>query len=368
MMEREQYAKNAQDLVRLVSCAVNGEKPDGEFVASLDLTALFEVAESHMLTAAAGAALERAGTVDPAFHEAYSRSMRNEALRDAECRTVFSALEEAGVWYMPLKGAVMKAYYPIFGIRQMTDIDVLIDAALSEKVYEIMTGFGYERSSYDDMNEEVYVKPPIHQIEMHSYLASGAAGDPLFDYYADVKDRLIADGGLRYRFTPEDMFIYMLVHEYKHYSRGGTGLRSLLDVYVYMKRFGDTLDFDYIVRECEKLSIARFEGQNRRAAAALFGGGKLSEDDAEFVDYVTFSGAFGNTENYFAHKIEEQGKLGYLKKRLFMPMDEVQTLYPFFYRHRILLPALFVYRLAKMLTVKSGAAFRELKKLIKYKK
>ena len=28
----------------------------------------------------------------------------------------------------------------------------------------------------------------------------------------------------------------MIVHEYKHYSGGGTGLRSLLDTYVYLRK------------------------------------------------------------------------------------------------------------------------------------
>lgn len=367
-MERERYEQNARDMVRLVSCALNGEKPDAALLEDLDQTALFKVAEAHMLTAAVGAALESAGKADPAFHEEYSRAIRNEALRDAECRGVFAALEAAGVWYMPLKGAVMKGYYPIFGIRQMSDVDVLIDASLNEKVGEIMLGMGYTRSSYDDMNEEVYKKPPIHQIEMHTYLASGKAGDALFDYYADVKDRLICEGGMRYRFTPEDMYLYMLVHEYKHYIRGGTGLRSLLDVYVYLKKFADSLDFEYIANECEKLGISDFEEHNRRTALALFGGGEVGEEDRDFLRYVVFSGVYGTEENYFAHKVEDKGKLGYLKERLFLPMEYVQTLYPFFYKHRYLLPALFVYRIGKMLTVKSGAAIKELKRLMKHKK
>lgn len=366
-MDRQIYEKNANDMIRLVSSALNGAAPDKELLTSLDLAALYEVAQSHMLTAAVGAVLERAGGADAAFHEAYSRGMRNEALRDSESRFVFAALADAGIWHMPLKGAILKGYYPVFGIREMSDVDVLIDPDKVDEARRIMECAGYSHCAYDGANQDVYTKPPIHHYEFHRYLVGGEPGDALFDYYSDVKDRLVPDGAMRFRFTPEDMYVYMLVHEHKHFTRGGTGLRSLADMYVFLKKFEGELDFDHIQRECEKLSIADFGAQNRRTAKALFGGGEVAEEDLGFLSYVMLSGVYGTEENYFAHKVEDKGKLGYLKERLILPLDQVQTLYPFFYKHRVLLPVLFVYRIGKMLTVKSGAAIKELKRIVKHK-
>lgn len=365
-MELEMYENHAHTVVRLVSCALSGTKPDEKLLEGIDLSGLFEFSSYHMLSAAVGAALESAGIVDQSFHEAYSRAIRNRTLRDMESERVFALFEKAGIWYMPIKGSVLKDLYP-YGIREMGDIDVLIDPTRAEDARDMMVGAGYEVKEFGKFHHDAYVKPPIHQYELHRMLLFGFEGDAVYDYYADVKDRLVSDGGCRFRFTPEDLYIYILAHEYKHFSQGGTGLRSLLDVYMILSKYDGEIDLDRVRTECEKLSLAEFEEHNRRTATALFSGGEIDERDREFLSYIISSGVYGTVEHVFADRVKD-GKLAYIMRRLFPPMSEIRVTYPFFYRHRILLPALFFYRLGKMLTVKSGYVFRELKKLFRFKK
>lgn len=365
-MERGMYENYAHTVVRLVSCALSGTKPDEKLLEGVDLSGLFEFSREHMLTAAVGAALESAGIVDPTFHEAYSRAIRDRTLRDMESDRVYALFEKAGIWYMPLKGAVLKDLYP-YGIREMGDIDVLIDPTRAEDARDLMVEAGYEVREFGKFHHDAYVKPPIHQYELHRMLLFGFEGDAVYDYYADVKDRLVCEGGCRYRFTPEDMYIYVLAHEYKHFSQGGTGLRSLLDVYMILKKYGEGFDLDRVRAECEKLSLSEFEEHNRRTATALFSGEAIDERDREFLDFIISSGVYGTVDNLFAERVGG-GKLSYVRKRLFPPMSEIRVTYPFFYRHKILLPALFFYRVGKMLTVKSGAVFSEMKHVIKFKK
>ena len=365
-MERETYEKYAMIAVRLVSFAVKGEKPDKESLDGVDLTSLFEVASDHMLSAAVGAALESAGVIDSAFHEAYSRAIRNRTLRDMENVRVFDLFEKAGIWYMPLKGAVLKDFYP-YGIREMGDIDVLIDPTRAEDARDLMVGAGYEVREFGKFHHDAYTKPPIHQYELHRMLLPGFEGDAVYDYYTDVKERLICEGGMRFRFTPEDLYVYLLGHEHKHYTQGGTGLRSLLDVYMLMKKYGESLDLDRVRAECAKMELTDFEEHNRRTALALFDGGEIDERDRAFLKYIISSGVYGTVDNLFAGRVED-GKLKYVLRRLFPPMKELRITYPFFYRHKILLPALFFYRIARMMTVKSRYVLGELKTLIRFKK
>ncbi|HAM14311.1 MAG TPA: hypothetical protein DCP91_00300, partial [Eggerthellaceae bacterium] len=56
----------------------------------------------------------------------------------------------------------------------------------------------------------------------------------------------------------------------------GTGLRSLLDVYVWVRAKGGTLDWDRVSGELAKMGLAEFEARNRRLAMRLFGGAELS--------------------------------------------------------------------------------------------
>lgn len=88
-------------------------------------------------------------------------------------------------------------------------------------------------------------------------LFGSISNERICSYYRDVKNRLKTACGKQYelRFSDEDFYVYMIAHEYKHYSGGGTGLRSLLDTYVYCLKKGKTLDWDYISGEIEKLGI-----------------------------------------------------------------------------------------------------------------
>ena len=99
---------------------------------------------------------------------------------------------------------------------------------------------------------------------MHNALFGEYHKSELFNYYRSVKDRLIKDpdNNFGYHFSANDLYIYITAHEYKHYSRGGTGIRSLLDTYVIWQKLGDELNEDYIKAECTKLDISEFEQTN----------------------------------------------------------------------------------------------------------
>ena len=38
----------------------------------------------------------------------------------------------------------------------------------------------------------------------------------------------------------------MLMHGYKHFSGAGSGVRTVLDFYLFLKAYGDTLNREYI--------------------------------------------------------------------------------------------------------------------------
>ena len=161
----------------------------------------------------------------------------------------------------------------------------------------------------------------------------------------------------------------MTAHEYKHFSDGGTGLRSVLDTYVYLKEKGDALDWVYIAREVKKLGITDFEAENRILALHLFGGEKLTEQDEEMLEYILSSGTYGTLEHRVSNKVERlgggsRGRAKYLMSRIFLPMERIKSAYPFFYKYKLLLPVLFFYRIGKGLTIRRRKVIGELKTLI----
>ena len=143
-MMTEENKKVLDDLVYLAACAVNGQVPEKSRTEGMDLSLVYEAAQNHKLAAAAGMALESAGIRNGAFVQAVAKAMRKNALLDADRAELTRKLEEAGIWYMPLKGAILKDLYPRYGMREMADNDILVDAARAQDVGRIMQELGFE--------------------------------------------------------------------------------------------------------------------------------------------------------------------------------------------------------------------------------
>ena len=359
----QQYIESAHDLIYILSCALNAQAPDSAKIEAMNLHSMFITAKRHMLSSLAAFGLEKAGIHDQAFMQARMKAVRRYVLVEQDKQAVTQALEDAKIWYMPLKGSVLKDYYPAPETREMSDIDILVDASRAGDVRKIMHSLGFSGDMFNSAIDDDYHKDPFSYFEMHKTLFGAEHGEKLIDYYADVKNRLIQDkpDSYSYHFSNEDFYIYITAHERKHYETYGTGLRSLVDTYIFLKRFSASLDWGYIHEECRKLGIADFERRNRELALKVFSDGVMNNSEREMLKYIILSGVYGVTENMIQNELKKYGKCKYFFYRIFIPMSAVETRYPFFARHKILLPFLPVYRLVKRIYLSRWQFFVKLK-------
>ncbi|MBQ4312285.1 MAG: nucleotidyltransferase family protein [Oscillospiraceae bacterium] len=364
-MTEEQTRRAAQDLIYLAGCAVDEKKPDLKKVGDTD--AVYAFASRHMLTAAASFALESAGQKDQRSDKAIAKALKRKIIFDMAYAQIKAELEKAGIWYMPLKGTVLQDFYPKAGMREMADHDILFDVDRADDVKAMMESLGFKAEHFGSGNHDCYYKAPVLNFEMHRSLFSTSHDEKLYGYYCDIGRRLIGEGCEKH-FSPEDFYLYMTAHEYKHYSGSGTGLRSLLDTYVYLQK--QELDMVYVTAEAEKLGIADFEAANRSLAQHLFSGGALTAAEKEMLGYILSSGTYGTFINSVSNKLRKNrwSKARYMLYRFFVPVSPKNKdysmfagEYPFFYKHKILLPLLPLYRTVRGL--RSGRLKTELKAL-----
>lgn len=366
--------KNGEDMLYLVSCALHGKAPDNSRVSEMDLEAVYRYAKCHTLAAITYDALElmdkayfgglsenaSAALLFQKWKEARDKALRKNMMLDAARNKLFTYLDEQGIWYMPLKGSMLKDLYPKQEMRQMADNDILFDATKQEQVKDYFVGEGYEVASYAQGNHDIYKKPPVYNFEMHTALFGKAHNEAWVAYYNDVKTRLLTeDGSGRCFFTDEDFYIYFVVHAFKHYDGGGTGIRSFVDCYVYLSR--KKLDFAYIEGELEKLGILAFERTFRSVSQKVFGAGeplaKLSAQEYEMLTISMYSGTYGTLEMSIGNSLHKmQGdtatikrttKFKYLLGRLFPPMSYYKDNYPFLYKTKVLIPFFIIYRMGR---------------------
>ena len=375
-MKTDAYTKEIDDLIYLIACAVRGDAPDRGRVDQMDLDAVCQLSAYHSLTALVAFALERIMPLPYGFEQAKKKAIRKLVLFDIERSKIFRSLNSEGIWYLPLKGIVLKDCYPKYGMREMADNDVLCDAERMADVKRIMESLGFECEKYGKGVHDIYSKPPV-AFEMHRTLFDEKETKWLYDHYKNVKSKLIkvSEDGTEYRFSNEDLYIYFIAHEYKHYILGGTGLRSLADVYAFLNRWKDELDRSYIDEELNKLGIGDFERMNRDLSKAMFSGRSLTENEKASLLYFVSSGTYGTVEGYLHSYISDKlsnddsgkAKRRYILGRLFVHGDELKAKFPFFYRHKYLLPFLYIQRIFKAAFVNPQKVKRELKELDGFK-
>ena len=98
-------------------------------------------------------------------------------------------------------------------------------------------------------------------------------------------------------YLTEDFYIYIITHEYKHFSGCGTGIRSLLDCIILLNKFEKLLDWDYIRCETDKLGLTDFEETQRKLCKKLlssFDEADFTQNETELLQYFVSSGVYGN--------------------------------------------------------------------------
>lgn len=348
----------------LLSCVLQDERPE-EKPQDVSWEEVFEICTRNDVACTAYPALVRLkkeGVKDlPApqmlekWQELYHVAILKEVTFDEEREKLLASFEKAGIAYMPLKGILLKAYYPSIGLRSFADNDILYDAAKMKEVKAIMEGMGYTTKSYGKGNHDVYQKLPMLNFELHRSLTGVTCA---FKSYTDQAwDRAIKDkdNAFGYHMTKEDFYIYFIIHAHKHYSNLGTGIRTLLDQYLYLDREGRKLNWQYINQEFAKLGLNGFESELRGLGKLLFGERgmrELSARQEELLGYLASQGTYGTVSNGIRQMIQKKGKDGNLRKakqryvweRIFPKREVLQSENPILGKYAVLYPVMVVRR------------------------
>ena len=362
--------KTFEVLLYLMACALQNAQPEETVLAGVDFAKLLRAARAHTVSAMVCMALEPTAAFQHAAEstrlqwlDAKNKAVRKNMLLDAERHRLENEFAQQGIWYMPLKGSILKDWYPKFGMREMADNDILFDASKRKEVKAIFQGRGYTVKEYNKSNDDEYEKPPIYNFEMHVSLFHGTYKE-LTEQYENVKERLLPVDGTAYQFafTPEDFYVFVIAHAYKHYSHSGTGIRTLADIYIMNQKLGGTLNWEYVDSELRGLGIFSYERESRELAQKLFGiaelptEANLSEAEQQMLAYYLGASTYGTIENRTLHRMQKlqpdggaitaHTKRKYLLSRLFPDLKWCKLYAPTVYKYPVLLPFFWVWRLA----------------------
>lgn len=347
------FPENAEYLLNVLRAVINGEEAALPW-EGVDLREVCRIAEDHRLAAMAYHGLYKLG-IDEKEIEPFRICQRGHMLHSVKLEREFlrvsAMLEEAGIPYCPLKGWFTKDLYPDPSMRVMHDVDILIHEEDAPAVRAIMNGLGYECRRFDLSEDDSYRLADIY-FEFHRSLEPVGSSGRLF-----VKDPWSITepvSGCMRKLELNESYLYTVAHAMKHFTSSGTGLRTLLDIYLFRTR--EDLDSSYIEKRAGELGIARFMHCMEDAADSVFGGKTPSADTEKLIDFMISCGVVGDVERLRTSNLVRSGrgkhsgsKLSYFLTLLFPSPKTMRFEYKVLFKAPWLLPFTYIARFFSLL-------------------
>ena len=346
--------------LQLLGHYLNNEKPNDFSLSEEEIEGFTKFAHRHSLSALTYKALSFIGVESKQLEQRYYASLKKSVLFEQERKELYEYLNENQIDFLPLKGIILKDYYPDPYTREFADNDILFNDDKDRLVKKFFTERYYKVEQFGKSNHDVYMKKPCLNFEMHRLLFGETVDSEVIIKYFEnfIKTSPIKEGYEHY-LKPEDFYIYFTAHTYKHYSHSGCGLRTLVDYYLFQR--SNELDFDYINQELAKLNLLNFSNLISKLSGIALSGKELGDDDLETLYFMSLSGTYGTLENNVNRGVAKKGRFRYIMSRIFPPMSTYKALYPWAYKTKVLIPVAWFVRFFRIIFTNPKRAVKEIK-------
>lgn len=251
-----------------------------------------------------------------------------------EYTDICRVLDEAGISYMPLKGAVMRQYYPEPWMRTSSDIDILVkpkDIPVATDV--LVSVLHYRNDGTYEHDVQLFAPSGVH-LELHFETIEDYRSASANEILKKIWDEhAVCLKGQCYAMSNEMFYFYHVAHMAKHFKEGGCGIRFFLDMWLLNRNLNfDKKRRDDLLRAGGLLAFAQNAEQ---LSEVWFRKYTHTEVTKRMESYVLFGGVYGCHDNKVAVKhVSKGGRLGYAMYLVFRPYHELRMQYRILYKHK----------------------------------
>ena len=235
---------------------------------------------------------------------ALRKKLKNELLislsryerSEYEFSAICNAFEQNAIPFLPLKGVILRDYYDKPNLRTSSDIDIFINEKdVKRAVAVLREEHGYTLKENGIAEVSLFSPSGVHLELLYAIKDRDAKENEMIK---DFSSSFSVKNGKKYQYemSLEYFYAYCIAHTARHFKNKGTGIRSILDVYVMNNKFA--LDAKKLSLLLKKYDLTEFESHLRKLCAVWFDGDKIEETTSLLEKYILFSGAYGTTENF----------------------------------------------------------------------
>ncbi len=316
--------------------------------------ALYRLSKSHDLAHIVSGALNKLGLIGN--DEISMKFQKQEVLSVLRCERIkyefneiCKAFDSVNIPYIPLKGSVIRDYYPKDSMRTSCDIDILVHENDLDRAIDELCSVGYT-SDRERKNHDVSLFSPsgVH-LELHYNVLERK--DNLDIVLSRAWEYAVPTIGAKHEFTKEFFAFHFFAHMSYHFISGGCGVRPFMDWFLIKQKTGVCVE--NLKDLLDESGIYTFAVVADEVSDAWFGEKEHTELTRDMQEYILNAGVYGSLENYILmNRRTKQSKAGYVLRRVFLPYKTMVYMFPSLKRVPILLPFFYVVRMFR--TIKRG--------------
>ena len=328
-------------------CAETADKITPEI-----LPALFRLSKAHDVAHIVGSALLSAGILPEGkaketFKSEVNLSVFRYETMNYELNRICGLFESEKIQFMPLKGAILRKFYPEPEMRSSCDIDIFVKPEKLDDAIKVLTDkAGYDFKGKFAHDASLFSPSNVH-LELHFRLDdSDKEKERFFSSAFDSATKLDA---YDYGFVMSDaMFVaYFSSHMAKHFSHGGCGVRTFMDLEIMERKGFFDCDYEELVK---KTGSDKFLRAARDLTKVWFGQKEITPLLLRMQEFVMEGGVYGSKKSgSAARQAKRKSRFKYILKRIFLPFNEMIYTYPILGKYPVLYQFIQVYRWFKFI-------------------
>lgn len=264
--------KNFENMLYLFGAGAVGATPQG--IEKIDVEAIRNDAIDQGIWPLVYIALSKICDIKeyhPEFLSIISASMRRKEFT----LRMIQKLENAGIECCILKGVVVAELYSEPECRISGDTDILIHPKDEKKVKKILEENSYILERRNKNNHHLKATHPIGGLlEVHVRLYSYTTEHILFNglkMYGEPYHTIFINGEKFHTLGLNDHLMYLTAHYIKHLINRGGGVRQMMDLLLYMKKYENEIDFVKYEKLLKELKYDKLIDTVQSIGAKYFG-------------------------------------------------------------------------------------------------
>ncbi len=337
-----------------------------ESLSAREAEAVFALAKIHDLSHLVAFALDQKKIrVEEPFGkmlaEKYLAAVYRYERQRYELEQVISLLNKEKILHLPLKGAILRSFYPEPWMRTSCDIDLLV----RKEDWERARGLIGEKLGFQEKTQVIYRDVSLYSpggihLELHFNIQEEAEAmnrvlDRVWEFCSPEQE-----GSYTLRADDAFFIFHQVAHAAYHFVNGGCGIRPFLDLFLLSDKCRP--DKEVLSGLLKDADLTDFYAHAIALSRVWFGGEMHTSVTTEMERYLLDGGVFGSLDNKVALSASDTGKGTYVFNRIFMPYSRLKTYYKKLERYPFLYPYYQVKRWFRILLgAEKAIALREMR-------